>query len=251
MRIVIYKNTDQFNKAAALLTAGLLQLKPSAVLGLATGSTPVGMYHELVELYRQNLVSFRETTTINLDEYVGMSKQHRQSYFHYMSQHLFSHVDLLPENIHIPNGEASDLKAECERYDRLLKKVVQIDLQILGMGQNGHIGFNEPNDVLIPGTHVVNLHEDTRRANARFFASVDQVPTQAITMGIAPIMQAKSILLLVRGKDKAAMVSRALTEPISTECPASLLQTHPRLIVMLDSEAGRELNANKPTYSHS
>jgi glucosamine-6-phosphate deaminase len=251
MRIIIHQNADQFNKAASLLIAGLLQLKPAAVLGLATGSTPVGMYRELATLYQQNLVSFHESTTFNLDEYVGMPKQHPQSYFHYMSQHLFNHVDLRQENIHIPNGEASDLKAECERYDRLLNKEGQIDLQILGMGHNGHIGFNEPNDVLISGTHVVSLHENTRQANARFFTSVDHVPTQAITMGISPIMQAKSILLLVRGKDKAAIVSRALTAPISTECPASFLQTHPSLIVMLDSEAGRELNANKPTYSHS
>jgi glucosamine-6-phosphate deaminase len=241
MRIIVYETEDQLNKAAALFHAGQLQRKPESVLGLATGSTPVGLYRELVELHVRGLVSFQEATTFNLDEYAGLSKHHPQSYFTYMNQHLFRHVDLRPENTHIPNGEASDLQDECERYDRLLKNARQIDLQILGLGHNGHIGFNEPELTLAAGTHVVGLHEDTRQANARFFSSPQEVPAQAITMGIAPILQAKTILLLVRGEDKAAIVSRALTGPITTQCPASLLQTHPNLIVMLDTGAAREL----------
>lgn len=251
MRILIHDSPEQLNEAAALLIAGLLQHKPDAVLGLATGSTPIGLYRELVGMHKRGLVSFREATSFNLDEYAGLPKEHSQSYFTYMNEHLFSHVDLPAERTNIPDGMAADLQEECTRYDAKLEAAGQIDLQILGLGHNGHIGFNEPDTSLQAGTHAVTLHEETRKANARFFDSIDEVPTHAITMGMAPILKARTVLLMVRGEDKAAIVERALTGPITTECPASLLQTHPNLVVMLDSGAGRNLHAIQATYSHS
>jgi glucosamine-6-phosphate deaminase len=238
MDIRIFPSNSLLNTAAAGLIAHLLQAKPNAVLGLATGGTPVGIYEELIKLYVLQHIQFREAITFNLDEYVGLPETHDQSYHAYMQQHLFNHIDLPIENIHIPNGNATDLKAECLCYNALLDAVKQIDLQILGLGHNGHIGFNEPDQGLVGGTHIVELKEETRLANARYFNSLDEVPTHAITMGIGTILKAKTILLVVRGSDKAKIVHEALTGPITTENPASLLQTHPNLVVMLDSEAG-------------
>jgi glucosamine-6-phosphate deaminase len=238
MDIRLFPNNALLNTAAAGLIAHLLQAKPNAVLGLATGGTPVGIYEELIKLYEQQHIHFREAISFNLDEYVGLPETHDQSYHAYMQQHLFAHIDLPKENIHIPNGNATDLQAECTRYNELLGKVKQIDLQILGLGHNGHIGFNEPDAGLVGGTHIVELKDETRLANARYFDNLDEVPTHAITMGIGTILKAKTILLVVRGADKAKIVHDALTGPITTENPASLLQTHPNLVVMLDSEAG-------------
>jgi glucosamine-6-phosphate deaminase len=238
MDIRIFPRNALLNTAAAGLIAHLLQAKPNAVLGLATGGTPVGIYEELIKLYELQQIQFREAVTFNLDEYVGLPEAHDQSYHAYMQQHLFEHIDLPKQNIHIPNGNATDLKAECLRYNALLDVVKQIDLQILGLGHNGHIGFNEPDEGLVGGTHIVELKEETRLANARYFNNLDEVPTHAITMGIGAILKAKSILLVVRGSDKAKIVHDALTGPITTENPASLLQTHPNLVVMLNSEAG-------------
>ncbi len=219
--------------------SGLIQLSRHCVLGLATGSSPVGLYEELVKSCNRGIVSFKNTTTFNLDEYVGLPEDHPESYHTYMREHLFRHVDLDPERTHIPNGNAPDLEAECRRYNELLEAARQIDLQILGIGHNGHIGFNEPDHALLSGTHIVDLKEQTRKANARFFSSIDEVPKQALTMGVGTILKAKTILLIVRGEDKAEIVHRALTGRITTEIPASLLQTHPQLIVYLDSGAGR------------
>jgi glucosamine-6-phosphate deaminase len=238
MDIRIFPSNELLNTAAAGLIAHLLQAKPAAVLGLATGGTPVGIYKELVKLYQLQHIHFREAISFNLDEYVGLPETHDQSYHAYMHQHLFAQIDMPKQNIHIPNGNAADLKAECLRYDTLLDAVKQIDLQILGLGHNGHIGFNEPDEGLVGGTHLVELLEETRLANARYFDNLDEVPTQAITMGIGTILKAKCILLVVRGSEKAKIVHDALTGPITTENPASLLQTHPNLVVMLDSEAG-------------
>ena len=238
MDIRIFPSNSLLNTAAAGLIAHLLQAKPDAVLGLATGSTPVGIYEELIKLHKLQQIYFRKATSFNLDEYVGLPENHDQSYHAYMQQHLFDHIDMPKQNIHIPNGNASDLKAECLRYDSLLAAVKQIDLQILGLGHNGHIGFNEPDQGLVGGTHIVELKEETKLANARYFNSLDEVPTHAITMGISTILKTKCILLVVRGKNKAKIVHDALKGPITTENPASLLQTHPKLVVMLDSEAG-------------
>lgn len=239
MNVLIFDSNEKLNETGAGIITGLVQTNPRAVLGLATGGTPVGVYEQLVSDYRRGLVSFRQATSFNLDEYVGLPIDHPESYHSYMHQHLFRHIDLPADQTHIPNGNAEDLEAECRRYDERIADAGQIDLQLLGIGHNGHIGFNEPAHALIRGTHVVDLAEETRRANARFFNSIDEVPRQALTMGVGTILKAKTILLIVRGADKAEIVKRALTGPITTDCPASLLQTHPHLVVLLDEEAGR------------
>lgn len=242
MNILTFDSNEKLNEAGANIIAGLVQTQPKAVLGLATGGTPVGIYERLVSDFKRGLFSFSQATSFNLDEYVGLDKKHPQSYYAYMHEHLFHHIDLPAERAHIPNGNAPDPQAECERYDRLIAEAGQIDLQLLGIGHNGHIGFNEPAHALIRGTHVVDLAEETLKANARFFDSVDEVPKQAITMGVGTILKAKTILLVVRGADKADIVHRALTGPITTDCPASLLQTHPHLVVLLDKEAAGKLS---------
>lgn len=240
MNILKFRNAQLLDEAAASIITGLVQTNPRAVLGLATGSTPIGMYREMVKAHEQQLVSFRNVTTFNLDEYVGLAANHPQSYHYFMQEHLFSHLDIPSEQIHIPDGTAANTADECVRYEALLEQT-RIDLQVLGLGNNGHIGFNEPAVNLNAATHVVRLDEDTRKANSRFFETIDEVPTHAITMGVGSILKARMVLLLVKGAAKADIVHRALTGPITTECPASLLQTHPHLVVLVDDEAGRLL----------
>ncbi|MFD2612210.1 glucosamine-6-phosphate deaminase [Paenibacillus gansuensis] len=245
MNIVTFESTEELNEAGAGIVISLLQTKPDAVLGLATGGTPVGVYEHLVKAYRKGRLSFRKATSFNLDEYVGLPQEHPESYYSYMKQHLFDHVDLPVHQAHIPDGNAENPEEECRRYEAKLAEAKQIDLQILGLGHNGHIGFNEPDHTLVSGTHVVELKEETRKANARFFDSMDEVPTHAITMGVGMILKAKTILLIVRGEDKADVVHRALTGPIRTELPASLLQTHPNLVVMLDQAAAKHFQTQQ------
>lgn len=239
MNIRIFPSEQELNEAGAGIIAGIIQTKPGCNLGLATGGTPVGIYKELVRSFNRSIVSFKRVNTFNLDEYVGLPVTHPESYRRYMNEHLFSLVDIPLEQTYVPDGNAPDLTEECKRYDRLLENAGQLDLQLLGIGHNGHIGFNEPDHALLRGTHVVTLKDETRRANARFFDTLEDVPSQAITMGVGTILKAKSILLVGRGADKAEIIHRALTGPITTECPASLLQTHPNVTVLLDSEAGR------------
>lgn len=239
MNIYTFRDEEQFVQTAANQISSLLHTNPRATLGLATGSTPVGLYAKLIEMNRQGLVSFAQTTTYNLDEYVGLPENHPESYRTFMNEKFFNHVDIQMERTHVPNGNAADPEAECLNYDKMLEEFGPVDLQLLGLGHNGHIGFNEPGESLSGGTHVVELQEKTRNANARFFPSLDDVPTHAITMGVATILKARQILLLVRGEDKAEIVHRALKGPITTECPASLLQCHPNVVVLLDQGAGR------------
>ncbi|RUS45233.1 glucosamine-6-phosphate deaminase [Cohnella sp. AR92] len=239
MNVLIFDSNEKLNEAGANIMTSLIQTNPRAVLGLATGGTPVGVYEQVVKDYDRGLVSFKGVTTFNLDEYVGLPEDHPESYHSYMNHHLFRHVNVPAGQIHIPNGNAADLEAECRGYDEKIADAGQIDLQLLGLGHNGHIGFNEPAHALIRGTHIVDLAEETLKANARFFDSVDDVPKQALTMGVGTILKAKMIVLIVRGADKAEIVHRALTGPITTDVPASLLQTHPHLVVLLDQEAGR------------
>ncbi|MBB6635163.1 glucosamine-6-phosphate deaminase [Cohnella thailandensis] len=239
MNVLIFDSNEKLNEAGANIITSLIQTNPRAVLGLATGGTPVGVYEQVVKDYDRGLVSFKSVKTFNLDEYVGLPEDHPESYHSYMNHHLFRHIDLPAKNVHIPNGNAEDLEAECRSYDERIADAGQIDLQLLGLGHNGHIGFNEPAHALIRGTHIVDLAEETLKANARFFDSIDDVPKQALTMGVGTILKAKMILLIVRGADKAEIVHRALTGPITTDVPASLLQTHPHLVVLLDQEAGR------------
>ncbi|MEF2967957.1 glucosamine-6-phosphate deaminase [Paenibacillus sp. M1] len=238
LNIIKVKGEQLFNETGAGIIASLLQSNPRAVLGLATGSTPVGVYQKLIELYREGVVSFKQASSYNLDEYIGLSADHPQSYRKFMNEKLFNHIDIPLENTHVPSGTTAVPEEAAAEYNRLLGAVGQIDLQLLGLGHNGHIGFNEPGEELQGPTHIVELDERTRQANARFFRSIDEVPTHAITMGIGSILQAKQILLMAKGEDKAEIVARALKGPITTKCPASFLQTHPNVVVVLDQAAG-------------
>jgi len=242
LNIHVFATEEHLDDACANLIAGLIRVNPRAVLGLATGGTPLGVYRRLIRDFKEGLLSFRQVTTFNLDEYVNLPEEHPESYHAYMKRNLLDHIDLPLSRAHLPNGNASDLDAECRRYDALIEDAGGIDLQLLGVGHNGHIGFNEPGRELVAGTHVVELAQQTRQANARFFHSVDEVPTQAITMGVGSILKAGTIVLLAKGADKADILQRALEGPITTECPASLLQTHPRLIVLADQAAAAKLS---------
>ncbi|WP_123039280.1 glucosamine-6-phosphate deaminase [Cohnella candidum] len=242
MNVLVFDTDDKLNEAGANIISGVVQTNPKAVLGLATGGTPVGIYRQLVSDYERGMFSFKNVTTFNLDEYVGLPEDHPESYHSYMRDHLFRHIDLPAAQAHLPNGNAPDPVAECSHYDEQIEQSGQIDLQLLGLGHNGHIGFNEPAHALIKGTHVVDLAEATLKANARYFSSMDEVPRQALTMGVGTILKAKMILLVVKGADKADIVARALKGPITTDCPASLLQTHPHLVVLLDRSAAEKLS---------
>ncbi|MCM3700438.1 glucosamine-6-phosphate deaminase [Paenibacillus macerans] len=241
LNIIKTHNEDHFNETGAGIIASLLQSNPRAILGLATGSTPVGVYGKLIELYRKGSVSFKQAATYNLDEYIGLPADHPESYRRFMDEKLFNHIDILPENTHVPSGVETDSQTAAEDYSRLLDEAGQIDLQLLGLGHNGHIGFNEPGEELQGPPHIVKLEERTRLANARFFNSIDEVPTHAITMGIGSILHAKQILLMAKGEDKAEVIARALKGPITTKCPASFLQTHSNVVVVVDQAAGKWL----------
>lgn len=237
---LIVTDAQQAAVRAAGLYVDLLRRKPDAVLGLATGSTPLGLYARLAALYRAGELSFRRATSFNLDEYVGLPATHDQSYRYFMEHNLFSHVDLPAERTHVPSGlDVSD--AALAGYDAAIEAAGGIDLQLLGLGGNGHIGFNEPGTPFGLGTHVVELTARTRQDNARFFASLDEVPTHAATMGVKTVMHARAILLLAFGRAKAEAVRAALTGPVTEEVPASVLQLHPDVTVICDEEAAKLL----------
>ena len=237
---LIVTDPQQAAVRAAGLYVDLLRRKPDAVLGLATGSTPLGLYARLAALYRAGELSFRRATSFNLDEYVGLPATHGQSYRYFMEHNLFSHVDLPAERTHVPSGlDVSD--AALAGYDAAIEAAGGIDLQLLGLGGNGHIGFNEPGTPFGLGTHVVELTARTRQDNARFFASLDEVPTHAATMGVKTVMHARAILLLAFGSAKAEAVRAALTGPVTEEVPASVLQLHPDVTVICDEEAAKLL----------
>lgn len=230
------------NALAAASVIRLLQTNPNAVLGLATGSTPLGMYRLLVEAYQVGKIDFSLVTTFNLDEYIGLNADHPQSYHAYMRTHLFRHVHIHPERTHIPNGTADDPDFECRRYEALIAGSNGIDLQLLGIGANGHIGFNEPGADPCGRTHVAELTESTRKANARFFTGGEDAPRYAITMGLGTILtHSKRILLLAAGAHKAEAVYRMLKEKVSNDCPASYLQTHPMVEIVIDQGAASML----------
>ncbi len=237
MRIYECADYRAMSRQAANIISAQVIMKPECVLGLATGSTPIGVYDQLVEWYKKKDLSFLRVRSVNLDEYRGLSSTHEQSYRYFMQTHLFDRVDIQPENTHVPNGLAADPDAECARYDQVIQDLGGIDLQLLGMGRNGHIGFNEPSDVFVMGTHLVNLTESTIEANKRFFASEADVPRQALTMGIMHIMQAKKILVVVSGEDKAEAVAKAFTGPVTPQVPASILQIHPDVVLVGDKAA--------------
>jgi len=232
MRIIKVKDYEEMSRKAADFIAAQIILKPNTVLGLATGSTPIGTYENLVRLNKDGCVDFSQVTSINLDEYYGLEPTHDQSYRYFMNKHLFSKININPENTHVPNGKADDIDAECRRYDNLIEKSGGIDLQLLGIGHNGHIGFNEPSDEFVPDTHCVSLTESTINANSRFFKSRDEVPRKAITMGIKAIMQAGKVLLIASGEDKKEILKKALFGPVTPRVPASILQLHRDLTVI-------------------
>jgi glucosamine-6-phosphate deaminase len=242
MRIIVEKDYQAMSKKAALMVASQITLKPDSNLGLATGGTPLAMYNNLIELYREDEIDFSEVQSFNLDEYCGLQADHPNSYHYYMNNNFFKEINIKKENIHIPDGNAEDFDKECRDYETFIKKARGIDLQILGIGSNGHIGFNEPAENLNVATEVVNLTEETIEANSRYFDSKDEVPKKAISMGMATILKADRIVLLVSGKSKAEAVKSTISGKISTHIPASLLQTHPEITILLDQEAAALIN---------
>mgnify|MGYP000395440678 FL=1 len=237
MKIYVSDDYKDMSRKAANIVSAHVILNPACVLGLATGSTPIGMYKQLIDWYNKGDLDFSQVKSVNLDEYVGLAPTHDQSYRYFMQHNLFDHVNIDPANTNVPNGLASDPEAECERYNQVIRSMGGIDIQVLGMGHNGHIGFNEPGQAFELETHVVNLTDRTIEANARFFASKDEVPKRAITMGIKSIMQARQILVVVSGEDKADIVKKAFFGPVEPQVPASILQMHPNVVLCGDKAA--------------
>ena len=223
-------------KAANIISAQVI-MKPNCTLGLATGSTPLGIYDQLTEWYKKGDLDFSTVHSVNLDEYRGLPKENDQSYYYFMHKNLFDRVNIRSENTNVPNGMEPDAEKECRRYEKLIADLGGIDLQLLGLGHNGHIGFNEPGEAFEKETHCVDLQERTIEANKRFFDSADEVPRQAYTMGIKTIMQAKKILVAVSGEDKAEIVKKAFFGPVTPTVPASILQMHNDVTVVADEAA--------------
>ena len=235
----IYKEKDYeaiSTRAASILTAQLV-LKQNSVLGLATGSSPIGTYAKLVENYKAGEISFKDVRTVNLDEYLGLEDSNPNSYHYFMNENLFSKIDIDPDNIHLLSGVATDPIQECANYERMIRSIGGIDMQLLGIGRNGHIGFNEPDDSFTVDTHVVNLTESTIEANSRLFNHIEDVPKQALSMGIGTIMHAKRILLIANGESKAEAIAKVVTGPVTPEVPGSILQLHPDVTLVCDEAA--------------
>ena len=237
MHIYKVKDYKELSRKAANIVSAQIILKPDSVLGLATGSTPIGIYKQLIEWYEKKDLDFNDVKSVNLDEYKGLSPENKQSYHYFMNENLFRHVNIKPENTNLPDGMADDALSECNRFNKVIEQLGGIDLQILGLGHNGHIGFNEPGDTFVKGTHCVALTKSTLEANARLFEAGETVPEYAFTMGIKTIMLAKKILLVVSGSDKAKILSEVLTGPITPQVPASILQMHTDFTVIADSQA--------------
>ncbi len=237
MQIVSCVDYADMSRKAARIIAAQVMLKPHCVLGLATGSTPIGTYKELIRFHLEEELDFSNVTTVNLDEYYGLSPEHEQSYRYFMRQNLFDHINIPPENTHIPDGLTRDVARTCAEYDSMVSSLGGTDIQLLGIGDNGHIAFNEPHSFFFAQTHLVDLDEDTIKANARFFASEADVPRQAITMGMRSIFSAKLILLLASGPNKASAIARMIKGPIDPQLPASILQLHPNVVVIAEKEA--------------
>jgi len=237
MRIICAKDYKEMSEIAADIIGAQVLLKPDAVLGLATGSTPIGTYEELVIRYEAGRLDFSKIKTVNLDEYRGLTRDNDQSYYYFMHSHLFDHININKNNTKVPDGMEPDALKAGQDYENIIKNYGGIDLQLLGLGNNGHIGFNEPGNEFIDKTHVVDLTESTIEANKRFFASIDDVPKQAYTMGIGSIMRAKRVLMVVNGKGKAEIVKEAFFGPITPKVPASILQLHNDFILIGDVEA--------------
>ena len=241
MEIIIQERYEGVSQEAAQRIARLLEVKPTAVLGLATGSTPLGLYQELIRLHQEEGLDFSQVTTFNLDEYIGIAVDHPQSYHTFMHENLFNHINVPLENIHLPDGTSSNFEDSCAAYESRIKSAGGIDLQVLGIGSDGHIAFNEPGSSLASRTRIKTLARQTIEDNARFFDSIDDVPVFAVTMGVGTILDARQIILLANGSNKASAVAAAIEGPVSSMCTASALQTHPHATFFLDEEAASKL----------
>ncbi len=240
IKVIITENYDEMSDKAAEIVKDVVKANPNAVLGLATGSSPIGLYKNLIKYNKEGVISFKNVKTVNLDEYVGLGAESDQSYVYFMNYNLFDHVDIDKANTNLPNGKAADTDKECERYTNLLKSMPQ-DIQVLGIGSNGHIGFNEPGTPFDSHTHIVNLTENTIKDNSRLFERIEDVPRQALTMGILDVMQAKKVILVANGENKAKAVYGMVKGEITPNCPASVLQNHPDCILVCDKAAAKLL----------
>lgn len=241
MNVVVVKNYYEISIQSAQLIAKQITKKKNSVLGLATGQTPVGMYQELIKMFKRGDIDFSEVRTFNLDEYYGLPSKHPQSYHYYMWDTFFKYINIKKENIHLLNGATENIKEECNQYEILIQKHGGIDLQILGIGDNGHLGFNEPAIGLNSKTHLVNLSEETIQANSQYFDDIQKIPRQALTMGIGTIMKAKKIVLLANGRKKSQAIERTIHGPVSTEVPATVLQLHNNVLLIIDEEAASQI----------
>lgn len=237
MKIIRTKDYNDMSRKAANLISAQVILKPDSVLGLATGSSPVGTYKQLIDWYNKGDIDFSQVKSVNLDEYKGLTKDNDQSYYYFMNDNLFKHININSENTNIPDGMEPDADKECSRYNKVIEEMGGIDLQLLGLGLNGHIGFNEPDEVFEKETHCVTLTQSTIDANARFFADINDVPRYAYTMGIGNIMNAKKILVIVNGEAKAQILKDVIEGPITPKVPASILQLHPDVTIVADDAA--------------
>ena len=237
MKICRAKDYDEMSRKTANIIGAQVSMKPNCVLGLATGSSPIGTYKELIKRYEEGDLDFSQVKSVNLDEYKGLPRENDQSYYYFMNDNFFNHINIDKANTNVPNGMEPDAEKECARYEDLIASLGGVDLQLLGLGHNGHIGFNEPAPQFDKVTHCVDLQESTIEANKRFFASADDVPRQAYTMGIGTIMSAKKIVVVVSGEDKAEIVKKAFFGPVTPEVPASILQMHPDVTVVCDEAA--------------
>ena len=242
MKIVIVENYEEMSKRAAVIFASQIVLKPDSVLGLATGSTTIGMYKELINIYGRDALDFSKVSTFNLDEYYKLDEDNEQSYNYFMNKNFFNHVNIKRDNINMPNGKSEDTVRDCARYDKKIVDLGGIDLQVLGIGANGHIGFNEPNTNFEAETRLVELEKQTIKANSRFFNSIGEVPTKAVSMGIKTIMQSKKIILLASGIEKADAIEKAVNGKITPELPASILNLHKDVTIIVDRDAASLLN---------
>lgn len=236
-RVLSVEDYDMVSSATAELIASQVRLKPNSVLGLATGSSPIGTYQELIRMYQAGTLDFRQVQTVNLDEYIGLKAEDPNSYHYFMKTRLFDHINIDPSRCHLPDGSGKDLEKACRQYDEQIRALGGIDLQLLGIGHNGHIVFNEPSSELALTTHLVHLSENTIQANSRLFDSPDQVPRKALTMGFKNILDARRIVLIASGADKAEILEKALWGPVTPEVPASLLRLHNYVTVIADKEA--------------
>ncbi|MBS5939974.1 glucosamine-6-phosphate deaminase [Clostridium sartagoforme] len=241
MKIIITKNYEELSKVAANEMAETIKSNPKAILGLATGGSPIGMYKELIRMNKEGEIDFSTITTVNLDEYIGLSGEHTQSYRYFMNDNLFNHINIDKKNTYVPNGLAENIEEECKNYDAKIADLGGTDVQLLGIGNNGHIAFNEPDQELVAGTHLTGLTEDTIKANARFFDSIDEVPKTALTMGLGGIMKSKKIIVIASGEGKAEAVKAMVNGKISTNMPASMLQMHRDVVVIIDEAAAKLL----------